>query len=223
MSRVTLRIVPFLMVCYFISFLDRVNLGFAALQMVKDLHFSATVFGFGGRHFLRVVLPVRSAEQPAPREVRRPPVDRADHDHVGSAGRRHGVGHGSALALSRAVSTGGRRSRIFSRRDSLSHLLVSGGVPCPDRRAVHGGDSGLELSRIADLGSAARNRRMARAAWLAVDVHPRGCAGRAARPGVPVRPQRPAGRRALARGRRAPLAAGEAPGAKPANSARWDS
>ena len=47
MRRVTLRIVPFLMVCYFISFLDRVNLGFAALQMVDDLHFSATVFGFG--------------------------------------------------------------------------------------------------------------------------------------------------------------------------------
>jgi Major Facilitator Superfamily. len=48
---VTLRIVPFLMVCYFISFLDRVNLGFAALQMVEDLHFSATVFGFGAGIF----------------------------------------------------------------------------------------------------------------------------------------------------------------------------
>jgi ACS family tartrate transporter-like MFS transporter len=51
MRRVTLRIVPFLMVCYFISFLDRVNLGFAALEMVKDLHFSATVFGFGAGIF----------------------------------------------------------------------------------------------------------------------------------------------------------------------------
>src|SRR6185369_7294190 len=51
MRRVTLRIVPFLMVCYFISFLDRVNLGFAALQMVKELHFSATVFGFGSGIF----------------------------------------------------------------------------------------------------------------------------------------------------------------------------
>src|SRR5690349_6577008 len=49
--RVTFRIVPFLMVCYFISFLDRVNLGFAALEMVKDLHLSATVFGFGGGVF----------------------------------------------------------------------------------------------------------------------------------------------------------------------------
>src|SRR5262245_29480426 len=51
MRQVTLRIVPFLMVAYFISFLDRVNLGFAALEMVKDLHLSATVFGFGGGIF----------------------------------------------------------------------------------------------------------------------------------------------------------------------------
>src|SRR5215468_10886799 len=51
MRQVTLRIVPFLMVCYFVSFLDRVNLGFAALQMVKDLHLSSTVFGLGGGIF----------------------------------------------------------------------------------------------------------------------------------------------------------------------------
>jgi sugar phosphate permease len=49
--RVTLRIVPFMMVCYFVSFVDRVNLGFAALQMVRDLHLSSTVFGFGGGIF----------------------------------------------------------------------------------------------------------------------------------------------------------------------------
>jgi MFS family permease len=51
MRQVTLRVVPFLMVAYFVSFVDRVNLGFAALQMVKDLHLSATVFGFGGGVF----------------------------------------------------------------------------------------------------------------------------------------------------------------------------
>src|SRR5262247_2678368 len=51
MRQVTLRIVPFLMVCYFVSFLDRVNLGFAALQINKDLHLSSTVFGFGGGIF----------------------------------------------------------------------------------------------------------------------------------------------------------------------------
>src|SRR3954466_687343 len=51
MRQVTLRIVPFLMVCYFVSFLDRVNLGFAALQIVQDLHLSSTVFGLGGGFF----------------------------------------------------------------------------------------------------------------------------------------------------------------------------
>jgi ACS family tartrate transporter-like MFS transporter len=51
MRQVTLRIVPFLMVCYFISYLDRVNLGFAALQMVEDLHLSPTVFGLGAGIF----------------------------------------------------------------------------------------------------------------------------------------------------------------------------
>ena len=49
--RVTLRLLPFLMVCYFVSFVDRVNLGFAALQMVRDLRLSATVFGLGGGVF----------------------------------------------------------------------------------------------------------------------------------------------------------------------------
>ena len=51
MRRVTLRIVPFLMVCYFVSFLDRVNLGFAALDMNRDLHLSSSVFGLGGGLF----------------------------------------------------------------------------------------------------------------------------------------------------------------------------
>src|SRR4051812_29766702 len=51
LRQVTLRIVPFLMVCYFVSFLDRVNLGFAALQMVRDLGLSPSVFGFGGGIF----------------------------------------------------------------------------------------------------------------------------------------------------------------------------
>ncbi len=45
MRRVTVRLLPFLILCYFVAFLDRVNLGFAALTMNKDLGISATVFG----------------------------------------------------------------------------------------------------------------------------------------------------------------------------------
>jgi ACS family tartrate transporter-like MFS transporter len=51
MRQVAWRLLPFLMICYFVSYLDRVNVGFAALQMVKGLHMSPTVFGFGGGIF----------------------------------------------------------------------------------------------------------------------------------------------------------------------------
>src|SRR5689334_8015345 len=51
MSRVLLRLVPFLMVCYFFALLDRVNVGFAALQMNKDLGLSPAVFGLGASLF----------------------------------------------------------------------------------------------------------------------------------------------------------------------------
>jgi MFS family permease len=47
MRKVWRRLLPYLMLCYFFCFLDRVNVGFAALQMNKDLGFSPSVFGFG--------------------------------------------------------------------------------------------------------------------------------------------------------------------------------
>jgi MFS transporter, ACS family, tartrate transporter len=45
MSKVTWRLVPFLMLCYFIAYLDRVNVGFAGASMRADLNLSATAFG----------------------------------------------------------------------------------------------------------------------------------------------------------------------------------
>ena len=51
MRKISLRIVPFIMILYFIAFVDRVNLGFAALTMNQDLGFSPTVFGFGAGIF----------------------------------------------------------------------------------------------------------------------------------------------------------------------------
>ncbi len=45
MSKVTWRLVPFLMLCYFIAYLDRVNVGFGGATMRTDLDLSATAFG----------------------------------------------------------------------------------------------------------------------------------------------------------------------------------
>ena len=41
------RLIPFLILCYLIAFLDRVNVGFAALTMNKELGLTAEMFGFG--------------------------------------------------------------------------------------------------------------------------------------------------------------------------------
>ncbi len=49
--RVSRRLLPLLIVCYFISYLDRVNVGFAALTMNKDLGISATAYGLGAGIF----------------------------------------------------------------------------------------------------------------------------------------------------------------------------
>jgi len=51
LARVTRRLVPFLMLCYFVAYLDRVNVGFAALTMNKDLGISATAYGLGAGIF----------------------------------------------------------------------------------------------------------------------------------------------------------------------------
>ena len=49
--KLMLRIIPFVMLLYFISFLDRVNVGFAALTMNKAIGLSPTAFGLGGGLF----------------------------------------------------------------------------------------------------------------------------------------------------------------------------
>jgi MFS transporter, ACS family, tartrate transporter len=51
MRKVLRRLIPLAIICYFVNYLDRVNLSFAALEMNKDLGFSSTVYGFGAGVF----------------------------------------------------------------------------------------------------------------------------------------------------------------------------
>lgn len=51
MSQVTRRLLPILMICYFASYLDRVNVSFAALTMNKALNLSSAAFGIGSGIF----------------------------------------------------------------------------------------------------------------------------------------------------------------------------
>jgi len=49
--KVTWRLIPFLFLLYIVAWMDRVNVGFAALQMNQDLGFSSSVYGFGAGVF----------------------------------------------------------------------------------------------------------------------------------------------------------------------------
>ncbi|MCM3011926.1 MFS transporter, partial [Bacillus subtilis] len=49
--KVSWRLVPLLLLCYVVAYLDRVNVGFAKLQMASDLHLSDTVYGLGAGIF----------------------------------------------------------------------------------------------------------------------------------------------------------------------------
>ena len=51
MSKLTWRLIPFMCLCYMTAFLDRVNVGFAALDMKADLKYSDAVYGLGAGIF----------------------------------------------------------------------------------------------------------------------------------------------------------------------------
>ena len=55
--RMTWRLIPYLFLLYIVAYLDRVNVGFAAMDMQRQLHFSNTVYGTGaGMFFLGYAL-----------------------------------------------------------------------------------------------------------------------------------------------------------------------
>jgi MFS transporter, ACS family, tartrate transporter len=50
-ARVTRRLIPFAFICYVIAYIDRVNIGFAARALQRDLHLTDTQYGIGGGLF----------------------------------------------------------------------------------------------------------------------------------------------------------------------------
>ena len=49
--KIAQRLIPFLFLLYITAFIDRVNVGFAGLDMTRELHFSNEAFGFGSGIF----------------------------------------------------------------------------------------------------------------------------------------------------------------------------
>ncbi|WP_321906086.1 MFS transporter [Paraburkholderia tropica] len=50
-GKITRRIIPIILICYFFGYLDRVNVGFAKLQMMSELHISEAAYGVGAGLF----------------------------------------------------------------------------------------------------------------------------------------------------------------------------
>ncbi|MDR5746540.1 MFS transporter [Caballeronia sp. LZ029] len=51
LRKISWRIVPFIMLLYFIAYIDRVNIGFASITMKTDLGFTSSMLGFGAGIF----------------------------------------------------------------------------------------------------------------------------------------------------------------------------
>ena len=57
-SKVDWRLIPLLLIAYMVAYLDRINIGYAQLQMKQTLPFDDAVLRPGRRHFFHRIFPV---------------------------------------------------------------------------------------------------------------------------------------------------------------------
>ena len=145
-AKVTWRLMPFLLLLYIVSWIDRVNIGFAALQMNRDLGFSPARVRIRRGRVLHRLRAVRGAEQPDSRARRRAPLDRADHAHLGRAVDRDAVRRRRHELLRAAL-----RCSASRKRDSCPGIIYYLGswYPSAERaRAVSWFMLGIPLSTV---------------------------------------------------------------------------
>src|SRR5580692_12692786 len=124
---ISVRLIPFLVLAYFFSYLDRVNLGFAALTMNAELKFSPLIFAWGagiffiGYFIFEVPSNLALEKFGASRWIARIMVT------WGIISALMALVSG-VWSLFLALSAWRRRSRIFPGHHSLSDLLVPGGI-----------------------------------------------------------------------------------------------
>ena len=207
-AKVSARLVPFLIVCYFVAYLDRVNVSFAALTMNKDLGLSASAFGFGaGIFFLAYFLFEVPSNLFLERVGARKWIARIMFTW-GAALGRHGVHRRRNELLRRARAARDRGGRLLPRHHLLPDAVVPGGLPGAHHRLLHGGDSAVHRDRRPRVRAAAGAGRLHGHEGMAVAVHPRGGAGADPVRGRVLLSDRSARRRDVAGAGRAGLAGG---------------
>lgn len=206
MRKVYGRLMPLLFAMMFFNYLDRINIGFAALDMNKALGFSPAVFGFAGSIFCRLH-GAGSAEQSAAASCGCAALDRADSADMGRGGRGHGLCLRRQELLRAALSARRDGSGLLAGRRGLSDEMVPGAIPRAGRGRLHhrgivfGGAGRPDFDHAHDL----RERRP-RLAGLAMDVHSRRHSGDAAGPRHAAHHDRAPRRCRLARRRRKAMA-----------------
>ncbi len=172
LSRIAWRFVPFLIVCYFVAYLDRVNVGFAKLTMDADLGSVRDGVRLRRGRVLPRLFPVRGALQHHHGQGRRAALDRAHHADLGHRLRGDGLhardrlgdrSERGAHLLPPARAARLRRGRLLPRHHLLPDALVSRLAPGAHRRLFHGGDPAVVRARLARLRRAPRTRRRLRA------------------------------------------------------------
>ena len=182
--KVMWRLMPFLFVCYFVAYLDRVNVGFAKLQMNAALGLSEAAYGFGaGLFFISYFLLEVPSNLALDRFGARLWIARIMFSwgrHLRSV-RLHRPDFSGNRDLERMgvlhppFPARHRRGGFLSRDHFLPNAVVPLGLPGPRGRAVHAGHPILVDRRRADLrGDAELVRRWTRR--LAMALHPRSLA-----------------------------------------------
>ena len=112
-SKVTWRLVPLLFFLYVVAYLDRINIGFAALQIQSQLHLSDASYGFAaGVFFAGYVLFQLPSNIALERIGARRWIAAAD-GHVGSHFFLHDFCEGSLAAVCRYASCWARQKQDF--------------------------------------------------------------------------------------------------------------
>ena len=138
-TKVALRLLPLLFICYITAYLDRINVGFAKLQMQSDLNLSDSVYGFASGIFFFGYLLFEVPSNLLLEKI-------GARLWIARIMISWGIISGMTLFVNSAASFSRltvfawvRRGRLFPGHHSLSDLLVPIELAGTDRRLVYDG------------------------------------------------------------------------------------
>ena len=169
--KLQLRILPFAMLLYLVSFLDRLNVGFAALTMNKAIGLTPAMFGLGGGLFFVGYITVQMPSNLLLLRVGARVWIARVVIAWGIVSMASAFVVGPLQLLCDAIAAGSGRVGIFSGHAALSEPVV----PCAAARGgdcgVHGGSAAFDGDRLADFRRADGVATICGAGELAVALH----------------------------------------------------